>query len=303
MYNEDIEKPRNSFAYKISNISFLKWVLLFPLVYLIFSMGVSVIRLFSLAFVDDGGFTLQHISRVFSTPVYVSVMFSTVRIAFVVTIISVLAAYPISYLASTSKSKVIRMIIDTIMMMTFCTSILVRNFSLIVILQKNGILNSLLSNLGMTSEPVALVYNEIGVIIGLTTSLIPYVYLSLSAVMKSIDPSLRVVSQSLGARPSYGFTKVFLPLSSKGILGGGVIVFVLALGFYITPTLLGGANSTMMSVLIQENINRTLNWNLAAALSLLMFTVIAILMIIVFSTVGFSIFIPDSGNSKSRKDR
>lgn len=280
--------------------SWLRWLLLFPALYLIVILGISMIRLFGLAFFNDTGFTLEYLIRVFTVPVYIKVIIHTLVTSIVVMVLSVSFAYPLAYLSVRAKTNSIRELINTIVMMTFCTSILVRNFSLIILLQNNGVINSFLLSIGMISEPIKLVYNTTGVIIGLVLSLIPYAYLSLTAVMQKIDNSLIMASEALGAKPYRSFLKIYLPLSKQGIYGGGLIVFVLAIGFYITPTLLGGADSTMISVLIQENVNRTLNWNLAAALSMVLFAVTALILVIIFKFIGFSIFIPESDISKRK---
>lgn len=280
--------------------SWLRWFLLFPALYLIVILGISMIRLFGLAFFNDTGFTLEYLIRVFTVPVYLRVILHTLATAIIVMIISVTMAYPLAYLSVRAKKKSIRELINTVVMMTFCTSILVRNFSLIILLQNNGVINSFLLSIGVVSEPIKLVYNTTGVIIGLVLSLIPYAYLSLTAVMEKIDNSLVMASEALGAKPYRSFLKIYLPLSKQGIYGGSLIVFVLAIGFYITPTLLGGADNTMISVLIQENVNRTLNWNLAAALSLVLFIFSALILLVIFKFIGLSIFIPESDISVRR---
>lgn len=151
---------------KIINAENMKWLLLFPAVYLIVILGIPMIRLFGLALFDENGFTLDYMKRVFTVPVYLQVIFKTLLTAFIVMIISVFLAYPIAYLSVRAKSKTVSEIIDTIIVMVFCTSILVRNFSLIILLQSNGVINEFLISIGLINEPIKLVYNSLGVITG-----------------------------------------------------------------------------------------------------------------------------------------
>lgn len=248
-----------------------KWLLLIvPLFYTLSVLYYPIINIIKLSFVDDSGFTLAHIKDVLTEPLYIEVLKNTFKIAFFVTILSLLISYPISYYMAITHSNKLKKFILGLVMITLWISLLVRTFTWSVILQDHGIVNRLLMNLGLIEQPLKLLYTNTSVVIGMTHVLIPYMILSLYSVMDSIDLRLIQAAQGLGARPSKAFYQVFLPLSAHGILSSSLIVFVMSLGYFITPSLLGGNNSMMISKLIEQNIQATLNWNLASALSILL---------------------------------
>jgi len=158
----------------------------------------------------------------------------------------------------------------------FWTSLLVRVTAWYVLLQPGGVINSLLLSSGMISQPVPLVFNRIGVLVGMTHVLLPYMILANYSVMKGVPPTYMRAAQSLGAHPVTAFIRIYLPQTLPGVGAGCFLVFVLALGYYITPALLGGAGDQMISQLIAYQTNTLLNWGLAGALSayLVFFTVV-----------------------------
>lgn len=263
----------------------LKWLLLIvPLAYVLIILGFSMIDLFKLSIIDENGFTLKYLTQVLTQRVYIKVLFKTFEIAFLVTFICIIFGYPVAYLATNAKSKRVRGLIMTAVLIPFMISMLVRNFSWTIVLQNKGIINQLLLHLKIIDEPIQMLYNTTGVLVGMVHVLLPYMVISLTTIMKSIDKNLLLASQNMGAKPSKGFINVYLPLSMSGVLSGGLIVFLLSLGFFITPSLLGGSKDMMISSLIEMNINTTLNWNLAAALAVVLF-LITILMIVVIGLV------------------
>jgi ABC-type spermidine/putrescine transport system permease subunit I len=155
-------------------------------------------------------------------------------------------------------------------LLPFWSSLLVRTFAWQVILRDTGILNSFLMDLGLTREPLPLVRTTTGVIIGMSHILLPFMVLPIWAVLRRIDPEFSRAAANLGASPATAFRRVVLPLSLPGVLAGCLLVFVLALGFYITPALLGGPRDQMISQLIVEQVQRTLDWGFAAAMSVLL---------------------------------
>lgn len=219
---------------------------------------------------NESGFTMEYIKEVFTEPLYLTVLKNTVKIAFFVTVLSLVISYPISYYMAITESNRLRKFILGVVMITLWISLLVRTFTWSVILQDHGIVNSFLMNIGLIEQPIKLLYTTTSVVIGMTHVLVPYMILSLYSVMDSIDYRLVQAAQGLGARPSKAFYQIFLPLSLPGILSGSLIVFVMSLGYFITPSLLGGNDSMMISKLIAQNIQATLNWNLASALSILL---------------------------------
>ncbi len=270
---------RVPFSYKLSHMTWLQWVLfIIPLAYILVLMIVPTISLFKLSIFDKSGFTLDHISQVFREKVYLQVLWLTFKVAFIVTVVSVLLAYPVAYLLVRINSSFWKKMIIGAVLIPFWISLLVRTFAWTVLLQDQGVINKLLMAIGLIKEPIHLLYNTTGVVIGMTHVLLPYMVLSLYAVMEGIDQRLLQAAEGMGARPWKAFLQVFFPLSVPGVLSGSLLVFILGLGYFITPALLGGTSDMMISMMIQNNINTTLNWNLAAALSVVLFAITMVLL-------------------------
>lgn len=278
-------------SHRIANMNKLKWILLIiPLLYVILIMGISVLNLFKRSIIVDNHFSMEYITMVLTEPVYLKVLFLTFKTGLIVTFSTLILAYPVAFLSIRTKSKLVKSLITSGVLVPFWISMLVRIFSWQIILQDQGIINKILLNLNIISEPIPLVYNTVAVVISMTHILFPYMFLSLQSVMEGINPNLMSASQSMGAKPWKSFCSVFLPLSVPGILSGSLIVFVLSIGFYIAPALLGGSSDLMMSNMIQTNIGTTLNWNLAAALSVELFVVTIVLMGIAYMIAGKALF-------------
>lgn len=215
--------------------------------------------------------------------VYIAALFRTLWISTVVTVLCLVLGYPVAYLlANLPPTQSNLMMIFVIV--PFWTSLLVRTTAWYVLLQPNGVVNSLLMSLHLTSEPLPLVFNRIGVLTGMTHILLPFMILANYAIMKGISPVYYRAAMSLGAHPVVAFWRVYLPQTLPGIGAGVFLVFVLALGYYITPALLGGGGDEMISQLIAIQMDKQLNWGLAGALSLyLVFVTVSIY--VVFSRV------------------
>lgn len=284
MVNESIKKEemmfeKNSTKDKLNNLLSVKWVLvILPALFIIVFTFVPMISLFKLSIIDENGFTFKYIAQIFTEPIYLQVIWLTLKTSFIVTVISIVLAYPVAYFIIKTKSSRTKKVILMIIMIPFWISLLVRTFSWIIILQEQGILNTFLKNIGLINQPLDLLYNTASVTIGMTHVLFPYMVLNVYSVMSSIDTQLVEVAQVMGARPIKAFWQVFFPLSVPGILSGSILVFVLALGYFITPALLGGSKNMLVSTLIQNNISATLNWPLASALSLVLFIITMVLL-------------------------
>ncbi|WP_041700832.1 ABC transporter permease [Clostridium kluyveri] len=284
MMNESIKKEemmfeKNSTKDKLNNLFNVKWILvILPALFIIVFTFVPMISLFKLSIIDENGFTFKYIAQIFTEPIYLQVIWLTLKTSFIVTAISIVLAYPVAYFIIKTKSSRTKKVILMIIMIPFWISLLVRTFSWIIILQEQGILNTFLKNIGLISQPLDLLYNTTSVTIGMTHVLFPYMVLNVYSVMSSIDIQLVEVAQVMGARPIKAFWQVFFPLSVPGILSGSILVFVLALGYFITPALLGGSKNMLVSTLIQNNISATLNWPLASALSLVLFIITMVLL-------------------------
>jgi putative spermidine/putrescine transport system permease protein len=209
---------------------------------------------------------LQNYARLFEAPVYLRVLSNTVTISATVVIFCLLIGYPVAYTMAQAGPRLRRLLVFVVLI-PFWTSILVRSFAWMVLLQKNGLVNAVLVGIGLLPEPARLVYNRIGVIIGMVQILLPFMIFPLYTAMSRIDPIYAQAASTLGASPMRNFLRVYLPLSAPGVYVGCVLVFVIALGYYITPALLGGLGDVMIAQLIQRQIGDFGNWGVAGALS------------------------------------
>jgi ABC-type spermidine/putrescine transport system permease subunit I len=197
---------------------------------------------------------------------------STNVIALMVTALVLLIGYPLSYAFSRARGLAFSLILVCIVLPYF-TSVIVRTYAWMVILGRNGLINQLLLGSGLVSEPVNLLYNRTGVVIGMTYVLLPYMVLTLFAAMKAVDHRLLQAAEGMGARPLTVFAKVFLPLTLHGITAGSLIVYILALGFFITPALMGGPGDVMMAMLIEREIELSHNWPVAALMTIVLLAI------------------------------
>lgn len=207
--------------------------------------------------------------------VYVDAFARTFSISAMVTLLCLVLGYPVAWLLANLPPKPAgRLMI--LVIVPFWTSLLVRTTAWYVLLQPGGVVNSLLMAMGLVAEPLPLVFNRTGVLIGMTHILLPFMILAIYSVMKGISPVYMRAALSLGAHPMVAFLRIYVPQTLAGVGAGCFLVFVLALGYYITPALLGGAGDEMISQLIAIQTNQQLNWGLAGALSayLVLFTLV-----------------------------
>lgn len=202
-----------------------------------------------------------------------AILIRTLRICAIVTVISVTVAYLLAY-HWLFGPPLRRRLIEICVLLPFWLSVLVRAFGWLIVLRNNGLLNETLTSLGLISEPLALVRNEIGVIIGMVHFMIPYAVFPLMAIMRQIDPRISQAARGLGAGRVRSFVSIFLPLSMPGIIGAGFIVFIFTLGFFITPTLLGGGRVVLVAEYIYTQITQTANWGVGTALSVVLLGIV-----------------------------
>jgi putative spermidine/putrescine transport system permease protein len=228
---------------------------------------------------EPPGSGLSNYARFFEQETYVRVLANTFWIAILTTAVCLLIGFPFAYLMTVVPGRIAGLLLIAVLL-PFWSSLLVRTFAWQVILRDTGILNTVLMDLGLIAEPLPLIRTTTGVIIGMSHILLPFMVLPIWAVLRRIDPELSRAAANLGARPATAFRRIVLPLSLPGVLAGCLLVFVLALGFYITPALLGGPRDQMISQLIVEQVEDQLDWGFAAAMSvLLMAATFAILFI------------------------
>ena len=200
---------------------------------------------------------------------YSGILARTFQISFVVTLLCLLLAYPLAYWLSTLPERKANVLM-ILVLVPFWTSILVRVAAWIVLLQSEGLVNGALLSIGVISEPLALLFNRTGVIISMVHILLPFMILPLYSVMKSVPPTYVRAAVSLGSAPLAAFVRVYVPQTFPGVGAGALLVFILAIGYYITPALLGGADDQMLSYYIARYTNVEVNWGMACALGALL---------------------------------
>ena len=231
--------------------------------------GIPVARLLALSF--EGG-SMQWYRRAFHDPVYLDVFILTFWIALVVTGITLMLGYPVAYLLATT-TRLWRMLGFMMVLLPLWTSVLVRTYAWMVLLGRNGVVNKALVAWGLVERPIGFLYTTNGVLIGMVHVLLPFMVLPLYSALRRLDPGLLQAAEGLGAARWRVMWRIVLPLTAGGIAAGAVLVFVLSLGFFITPALLGGGRVVMIGVLIQQQVAELLDWNFAAALSMLLLVV------------------------------
>lgn len=244
--------------------------------FLVLLFVVPLARLFSLAFTDEAG-AFATFGLLAESEVYRRVLANTFLVALAVTAITVVLAWPVAYLLSRLKGFAFIVVLYGVLF-PFWISVLVRTFSWMILLERNGPINRFLKAIGVTDQPLALLFNDTGVMIGMVHVLLPYAILPLYAAMTRIDQRLLLASDGLGAGLLDTFWRIYLPLSLPGLFGGATFVFLLSLGFFITPALLGGANAITLSMLIASFVTDRLAWSLAAAASLVLLVLVLILL-------------------------
>jgi len=199
-------------------------------------------------------------------PLFHRIAATTLEIALLTTLFSILLGYVVAYVIAQSSPKA-RSWMTLAVLVPFWMSVLVRTFAWILLLQREGFVNSTLMSLGLISHPLALLRNEVGVLIGMVHYMMPYAVLPMMSAMLAIDGRLSAAARSCGAGPVRTFFQIFLPLSLPGVAGAAMLVFILSLGFLVTPALLGGGKVIMVAQYIEFGISETLNWGIATALA------------------------------------
>ena len=252
-------------------------MLIGPLVLLLLVFYLyPLLTLFPESLRHNGEFSLEHYRHFFREPLYGMILLRTLRITLYVTVLCFLIGYPVAYFLATMKNQRLCSVLMICILLPFFTSILVRSYAWIVLFQTNGIINRALLASGLVEKPLNILYTEFSVLVGMVHILLPFMVLPIFSLLKSIDRNLLRAARNLGAGPVRAFLKVTFPLSLPGVGAGVMFTFILSLGFYITPALLGGPKTLMISTLIEQQINRHLNWDFAGAIAaILLVTTIA----------------------------
>ena len=231
---------------------------------------LPIFWLSSLSFYDaKGALSTENYARIFESALYKRTFVVRSQISITVTVICVLLGYPLCYWLTKMKDRTAS-ILMIFVLVPFWTSILVRTYAWLVLLQRKGIINSSLVSLGIIDEPIQLAHNLTGSIIGMVHIMLPFLILPLYATMRGIDTDLVRAALGLGSTPRKAFWHVFFPMSLPGLFAGIVLVFILSLGFFVTPALLGGGRVQMLAQRIESTITIYSNWGAASALGVVL---------------------------------
>jgi len=241
---------------------------------------LPVLWLFGLSAFDGGTLTFKHYARVFSDSIYRDSLLLTLKLSGLVTLACFAVGYPLAYMMTQLRPSLAGFCM-TLVVIPFWTSLLVRTYAWLVLLQRRGIVNEWLTGVGIVDEPLYLVHNETGAAIGMFHIMLPFFILPLYASMKRIDPELMKASAGLGCAPLMSFWRVYFPLSLPGLMAGGTLVLILCLGFYITPALLGGGKTMMIAVVIERNVNLFFEWGAASSVAVVFLFVVIVLFVLI----------------------
>ncbi len=225
--------------------------------------------------------TLANYAKVFDEPVYLRVMLRTLRISALVTVVTLLLAYPLAWLMARSRGLLLGLLLAAVLLPLW-TSVLVRTYAWLVLLQRNGIINQALQSLGLVDSPVQFLYTEGAVVLAMSHVLLPFMILPLYAALRGIPDDYSRAARMLGADGFATFRTVILPLSLPGVASGCLMVFLLALGFFVTPALVGGPRQMMLATLVQQQVTEMLDWPFAGAI------VGALLAFVLALAIGFN---------------
>ena len=241
---------------------------------------VPVSWLFYLSVIGaDGGYSMENYIRMVESKSYARIFLTTFQVSLLTTIICILIGYPLAYFLSQLPERAANLCMLAVLL-PFWTSLLVRTYAWLVLLQKKGLINNWAIDLGLWDTPVKLAHNMNGTVIGMVHIMVPFLILPVYGSMKAISRDYLKASANLGATPAYTFRKVFLPLSLPGLLAGTLIVFILCLGFYVTPAILGGGRVIMVAMQITNNIELFFNWGAASALGVVLFVITMLILLV-----------------------
>jgi len=241
--------------------------------------------LFWLSFRNSSGYTLDHYARLLH-PSFTATLSTTYQLSFLVTGICILLGYPLAYLITQVKERMAAFLL-LLVLFPIWTSLLVRCYAWLVLLQRRGLINSWLIDLGIVDAPLRLVHNFTGTAIGMVHIMLPFMVLPLYGSMRAISRDYVHAAASLGASPIKTFYQVFVPLSLPGLAAGTIIVFVLCLGFYVTPALLGGGRVMMWSMQIERNVTIYADWGAASSLGVVLLVSTLGILWLVGRIIGF----------------
>ena len=237
-----------------------------------------MLELVRLSLSGENGITLEGYAELLR-PVYLRLMLFTFELALEVTLLCLVIGYPLAFLLANIQGAFVRWL-TLALLISLWLSVLSRTYSWVILLQRNGVVNNFLVWSGIADAPVGLVYNEVGVLIGMTHILLPFMVLTLVPALRAIDPVLVRSAASLGAGPFMVFRRIYFPLSLPGVVAGSILVFTMALGFFITPAILGGGKTTTIVMAIRNQVQQLVDLRLASATSVVLLLVCFIILLL-----------------------
>lgn len=253
------------------------WLIIAPLMIMVVALYLGpILNILWLSFTDpEPGF--GNYAKLAEGDALLRIVWTTLRICILTTVFSVALGYCIAYAMVHAHQRQKNYML-TLLLVSFWISILVRTFSWLMLLGRKGLVNVALEDIGLIAEPIAFIRNETGVLIGMVHYMIPYAVLPLLVSMQSLDTRVMDASRNLGASSTQTFWRIYLPLTTPGLVASTLLVFILSLGFYVTPAVLGGGKVLMVAEYISVQLLVTLKWGTAAMLAALMlFGVLAML--------------------------
>jgi putative spermidine/putrescine transport system permease protein len=227
--------------------------------------------------VSDPALGTQNYKYVLSSEAVHNIFLTTLRICCATTLLTLVAGYALAYYL-THTSETIRQVLFVFVLIPMWVSVLVRAFAWIVLLRREGIINASMMWAGLIDSPLPLLWNEVGVVIGMCHFMLPYAILPLYSTMRDVDQRLVSAARGMGATRFYSFRRIFLPLTMPGLIGSGVLVFIFSLGFYVTPVILGGGRVLMIAEYTSVQIMEVLQWGIGTTLATVLVLAIGLLL-------------------------
>ncbi len=250
------------------------------LISILLIIAIPIGWLFSLSFVNSSGdFSLENYQKMIEYKSYARVFYTTFEVSILTTALCVFMGYPLAYFLSQVPEKYAGFFLLAVLL-PFWTSLLVRTYAWLVLLQRKGLVNDFAIDVGLWDTPIKLVHNLNGTLIGMVHIMLPYLILPLYGAMRRIDKNGIYAAANLGATPAQSFWLIFFPLSLPGVVAGTLIVFILCLGFYVTPAVLGGGHVIMVSTHITAILENQFNWGAASALGVVLLVTTFIILVV-----------------------
>jgi len=245
------------------------------LLLLAFAFLLPILRMLSLSVFGPEGFTLAWFVQFFSEPFYLYVLWRTIRLSFIITVISAAVGFPLAYIMARSGPRV-RLWLIIVILLPLMTSVVIRTFGWMVIFERGGIIATTLHSLGLVKRNFTLMRTETAIVIGMVQVLLPFMTLSILGVISRIDIRLEEAAHTMGCSFLQSFRHVVLPLAMPGIAAGSLLAFTLSASSFVTPNLLGGPRLQVLATSIYTSVTQTLDWHFAAAQAVILFIGIAL---------------------------